>query len=351
MAQVRRTLPPYPSLIEQKLTKTGYTRGATPSEIYQNRVSRYNTVLIRWRYWEACKAPDDGTRAYEKGFIVLVDPRWYFETSNADSLLAAEGLTLGVNALLLFERRADWREYKQGKNVLPNGEAFAVANAREAPLGGVYFARIHNTVAEEDDELVEGYDHKKLRGAGIRVYEYASRDTIKKSKLQLEALMWMCEDAETALVEAGMDKKDARARRDTAIDAAQQAGLLDLERLQAVRAINEGNVTVCPLCLEPSHVADIMRRSSQAEGREVYDLTTTEVGLFHINELRLGKLQHKPYNLGWGHHFCNVVARDEGIMPTLKWMRKVLDNQGGASQTEAEELAIETAVEGKATLG
>ena len=42
----QQKLPSAPPLIEQKLTKAGYTRGATPSEIFQNRVTRNNTVLI-----------------------------------------------------------------------------------------------------------------------------------------------------------------------------------------------------------------------------------------------------------------------------------------------------------------
>lgn len=43
-------LPKLPPLVEQKLTKTGYTRGATMKEIYQNRVTRNNPVLIPWEF-------------------------------------------------------------------------------------------------------------------------------------------------------------------------------------------------------------------------------------------------------------------------------------------------------------
>jgi hypothetical protein len=64
---------------------------------------------------------------------------------------------------------------------------------------------------------------------------------------------------------------------------------------------------------------------AQAEGREVPDLTVTEINIFHINELRYGVYNHKPYNLGWGHHHCNVVTRDVGISKTLEWMQQVLD--------------------------
>src|SRR4051794_1657534 len=104
-------LPALPALIEQKLTKSGYTRGATPREIFQNRVTRNNPVLIDLELWEQCRDPRDGTGRYENGAIVLVPPAWYFETPHADDELAAQGLALGQNALLLYRRRQEWTQY------------------------------------------------------------------------------------------------------------------------------------------------------------------------------------------------------------------------------------------------
>lgn len=74
----------------------------------------------------------------------------------------------------------------------------------------------------------------------------------------------------------------------------------------------------------------------QAEGREVLDLTITQVNLFHINELRVGVFNHRPYNLGWGHHHCNVVVKDSGIDKTLLWMRDVVERnkEAGLFPTE-----------------
>lgn len=50
----------------------------------------------------------------------------------------------------------------------------------------------------------------------------------------------------------------------------------------------------------------------------------TLVSLFHVKELRMGVFNHQPYNLGWGHHHCNVVVKDSGIFETLGWMKQVL---------------------------
>lgn len=336
-------LPLLPPLVEQKLTKTGYTRGAQTKEIYQNRVTRNNPVLIDRTFWEACKKPDDGSDAYENGFIVLVEPSWYFESSNADQQLKAGGLELGVNALLLFRRRADWTRYAPVTGLLPNGKPFAVATSRKAPLGGTYFARVHATVAAED--IVEGFDTTttKLRGAGIRVYEYASSTTITTAKLQLEALIWLCHDADEAMKTAGMSDLDVKTRKDSQMKRADDQGLLDFDRMRTLRMINDRNQTICPLCKRLISAGQFLERGEQAEGREVYDLTVTEVSLFHIQELRVGKLQHKVYNLGWGHHFCNVVVKDAGIMPTLQWMRDVLNNQGDVENLEAQAASVEAA--------
>lgn len=324
--------------------KTGYTRGASTKEIFQNRVTRNNPVLIPWEFWSNCRIPDDGSQGYENGFIVLLEPAWYFETPNADALLAAEGVELGKNALLIFRRRSEWDKYapRDGRR-LPNGMAFDVARSRTAPLGGTYFARVHGTTSEP--EVVVGYNTTQVRGAGIRVFEYASSRTIEAAKLQLEALIWLCADAESAMAGGGMHSSVVTFRKKWQLLQAEQAGLLDRERLHTLRMIDDDSHTICPLCKNRMEAADFFKRSEQAEGRETYDLTLTEVSLFHIQELRIGKFQHKPYNLGWGHAFCNTVVKDAGIMPTLEWMQQVIANQG-VRDIQAEAASVEEAVEG-----
>jgi len=340
-------LPTLPSLLKRKLYKTGQTRGAEPGEIYQNRVLRNSTVLIPYEFWAECRFPDDGSSAYESGSIALVEPSWYFETANADDILAADGVQIGENGLLLFLRRSDWSKYAPTSGVLPNGKMFTPGTQRLAPIGGTYIARLHATTADGDREEMHGYSVTALRGAGIRVYEYASSETIKAARLQLEALIWHCVDSVGAMVEAGMTADDAKHRRDAQIAAASAGGLLDYGRLTNARLLDEKHFTICPLCLERISAADFMKRGEQAAGRETWDITITELGLFHIEELRVGQLQHKPYNLGWGHHFCNVVVKDAGIIPTLRWMKRVLENNGDSWEAIKQEAAsVEEGVEG-----
>jgi len=325
-------LPRLPRLVEQKLVKTGYTRGATIKEIYQNRVTRNNPVLIPWDIWDRCKSPSDGSDRYENGFIVLIEPSWYFTTPDADLQMKARALELGVNALLIFRHRQDWENLRPRTGRLANGKQFVVAKSRSAPLGGVYFARIHATVAHDGDSRIEGFNTSRLRGAGIRVYEYASAATIAHARLQLECLMWLCRDAPMQMTHAGMSKRDVDLRRTAQLTEATRNRLLDYGRLVTLRLVDDNRHTICPLCLKSMSAGEFLRRAVQAPGRETHDLTTTEASLFHIEELRVGRHQHKPYNLGWGHHFCNVVVKDAGILPTLAWMREVIAGQPEANR-------------------
>lgn len=334
-------LPTLPELVDRKLYKTGQTRGATVREIYQNRVGRNSTVLIPFAVWDECRVPDDGSGAYENGFIVLVDPGWYFTSIDAERELDSRGVRLGTNALLLFQQRSEWRDFALADgDQLPNGEPFAPATSRVAPLGGTYLARVHSTTAAEGGEaVVRGYNQTSLRGAGIRVYEYASSQALADTRLQLEALFWHCHDSTASVLAAGMSRSDHDDRMRSKLTEAMLAGLLDYDRLQLARMLDDQRRTICPLCLNLISADEFMRRGEQAEGRMTWDNTITEVSLFHIEELRVGKLQHKPYNLGWGHHFCNVVVKDAGIIPTLRWMKGVLENNGDswAAIDEAEE--------------
>jgi hypothetical protein len=344
---VRFSLERLPDLLDRKLYKTGQTRGATTREIYQNRVNRNSTVLIPLDQWDLCRTPDDGSTEYENGFIVLVPPAWYFRTQDADQILSDLGLMLGVNAVLLFQRRAEWAAYAPANGVLPNGMTFNVPSSRLAPIGGTYMARVHSTTATANSgAIVQGFDDTSLRGAGIRIYEYASTDSLNATRLQLEALFWHCHNATEAVTATGMTEQGAVSRRLTQLTRAQTLGYLDYERLFNARMIDDQHRTICPLCLQLIDADDFMQRGAQAEGRETYDNTITEVSLFHIEELRVGKLQHKPYNLGWGHHFCNVVVKDAGIIPTLKWMKMVLDQNGNSDEAiAAAEALVEQAVE------
>jgi len=314
-----RRLPKLPQLLDRKIYKTGQTRGADDDVIYQNRVSRSSTVLIPYRCWELCADPHDGGGGYESGFIVLLSPSEYFDNPNITAELPAKGLALGTNALVFYETREAWQAHN------PDTLKWKPAKRRTNPLGGRYVARIPATTATENGgRIIRGFDVTSNKGAGIRVYEYASSATTAECRLQLEALFWLCADSETVAVSNGMTPEDGAARKAAILAQGNESNLLDTARLTKARILNTRGRTICPLCLEELSGQGFFNRMAQAEGREVTDLTVTQLNLFHITELRFGVLNHRPYNVGWGHHHCNVVVKNSGILETLEWMRQVL---------------------------
>lgn len=327
-------LPKLPQLLDRKIYKTGQTRGADDDEIYQNRVSRAGTVLIPYAMWDACAKPSDDAGKYENGFIVLVPPSVYFGTSDITAKLKAKGLAIGVNALVFYETREDWLANN------PDFLKWKPARSRANPLGGHYVARISATTASSDGgKIVRGFDAISIKGAGIRVYEYASGDTSAKCRLQLEALFWLCDDAAAVAVSNGMTPNDATGRKAAILAQCDELRLLDMVQLKKSRILNSRGKTICPLCLDELSGQGFFNRMEQAEGRKVHDLTITQLNIFHIAELRYGVFNHRPYNLGWGHHHCNVVVKDSGIAETLTWMRAVLNRNIREGHLPAEKSA------------
>lgn len=311
-------LPKLPQLLDRKIYKTGQTRGADDDEIYQNRVSRNSTALIPFSVWIKCQSLLSQVDIFENGYIVLIPPSIFF-AKDAKDLIEASGLVIGENALVFYETREQWTQYD------PTKIGWKPAQQRTTPLNGQYVARISaTTAAENGGKIVHGFNSTTNKGAGIRVYEYASSKTIALSRIQLESLVWLCGDSLAVAEENGMTKSDASARRQAVLESGQKENLLDMGLLLKARIINKDNRTVCPLCLEELSAQGFFNKIAQAEGRDVSDLTITQLNLFHIQELRAGVLNHCPYNLGWGHHHCNVVVKDSGIAETLEWMRSVV---------------------------
>ncbi|MCI0451706.1 MAG: BstXI family restriction endonuclease [Candidatus Latescibacteria bacterium] len=304
-------------MLDRKIYKTGQTRGADDDVIFQNRVARSSTVLIPYNAWPQCRVPSTTERTYENGYIVLLSPTEYFASPTIAEQLRATGLALGQNTLVFYETREQWNANN------PETLGWSPASQRQGALGGQYVARVPATTAAP--KIVRGFNSTTMKGAGIRVYEYARSITIEQCRSQLEALYWMCRDSNEAATSNGMTPDDASSRRARTLENCQTEGLLDKDRLRNYRIINANDRTICPLCLDELSAHGFFSRMAQAAGREVPDLTVTQLNLFHIEELRTGVLNHRPYNVGWGHHHCNVVVKDSGVTETLRWMREIID--------------------------
>ena len=309
-----------PSKVKTKIYKTGQTRGADDDVIYQNRVSRSSTVLIPYDDFDMCKSAPTRKGVYENGYIVLIKPEDYFN-SKTKACLKKKKLVLGENLLVFYETRSQWNNY-------PPLAGWTAASSRKTPLKGQYVARIPATTAEGEGKIIEGYSTTAMKGAGIRVYEYADSDIINKCKLQLEYLFWSCYDIESFITAEGLSLSDVKQHILELTGSLKAQNLLDTARLMANRIIDKDGYTICPFCLKRMSASSFCTKIQQAEGRAVPDLTVTEASLFHIKELRTGEFNHQPYNLGWGHHHCNVIVKDSGIEPTLHWLKHVLERNG-----------------------
>ncbi|MEY4659851.1 MAG: hypothetical protein RJB36_1617 [Bacteroidota bacterium] len=307
-----------PRLLQRKIYKTGQTRGADDDVIYQNRVNRNSTVLIPLAFYDACRTNPVVNGEYENGFIVLVKPEDYFDNVDAQTFMQNNGLALGTNSLLFYETRKQWNDYN------PDNRDLSPATSRENPLGGHYVARVPSTTRSVDEKISFGFNTSGLKGAGIRVFEYASSETIKQCQEQLEYVFWRCFDAEEVTIVSGMTAEEATERKAAITELCQRKELAEIEQLQEARIIDSDGHAICPLCLKKLSANGFLNRLEQAEGRDVPDLTVTQINLFHIRELRTGEFNHRPYNLGWGHHHCNVVCKDSGIDDTLNWMREII---------------------------
>ncbi|MUT64922.1 BstXI family restriction endonuclease [Paenibacillus sp. NEAU-GSW1] len=305
-----------PVAIGNKIYKTSQTRGADKDTIFQNRVLRNSTVLIPFRTWN--KGAILLEEGFENGFIVLAYPEEYFEEIANDT---SQNLTLGENLLVFYETRKDWLTYP------PQKFGWDYAKSRTSPLLGQYCARVPDTTSETDQDIRIGFTNAASggQGAGIRVYEYASKTTLELTRYQLAYLAWRTVGMYDLAISEGIATPEIyKAHVD---EFCANNNLIDVQRLEQSRLIKD-DITVCPLCLKPISAIELGSRLEQAEGRFVPDLTVTGANLFHVNELRTGLYNHSIYNLGWGHHHCNTVARDYGISPTIEWMGQVLTWNG-----------------------
>jgi hypothetical protein len=296
-----------PTEIKKKINKTKQTRGAQPYErvAYQNRVNRNGIAVVPYQFRDRLHP-----EGFENGYRVMVRPRDYFAEDGSVRDDFDSTVVIGDRAFIYYDNRAEWLRHP------PRDDWEPCPNRTGA---GHYLARVPGTTAAAGgEEVVLGEPQ------GIRFFEYASTTEIEQIVAQLAWLAWHTE---------GIEEATADTPSDELMTYLNERGLANVERLIELGAIvidaETGEpATICPLCLERIKASNLMSRVVQAEGREVVDLTITEANLFHLRDLRPGEYNHQTYGLAWGHHHCNAVARDHGIVRTLEWMEGVLRRHG-----------------------
>lgn len=315
-----KRLPKLPTILQSKINKTGQTRSANDDVIFQNRANRNGTVLIPFESIHLFDISVLSSNRFERGFIVVLSPEDYYTNPEALVILKAKKLKLGVNAILLYETRAQWNEFNPYKNKL------TVAEKRTSPIEGHFVARILPSTSKDEEKITLGFTTSSCKGAGIRVAEYASLLTIKSCYLQVEYLFWLCYDSKEVALSAGMTQSEIENRSTAIITACNNQKLADTERLYKTRIIDNVENTICPLCLKKISAEAFLLNFFESSERSDAAKDISPINLFYINQLKIGEFNHSPYNLAWGHQNCNMICKDIGVIETIKWMKEVVVN-------------------------
>lgn len=191
-------------------------------------------------------------------------------------------------------------------------------------------------------------------GLGNYDYDFATKETIENVKLQMEYFIlnaetrdgmsfpeYIMENYET--IKHKNDTKKFKELMETK-DLAQyeilfnrefvklkaeceRRGLLDYDKLYKLGVWDfEIDNIVCPLCGKQMYLDEFFEDISQMAGREVIDNTQKAVVLMHVRALRPGEFNHRPYNLGWGHNYCNLIQGDKDIDKTIEVLKDIIKN-------------------------
>lgn len=382
-AQVYNTLSKYlPYKIKKKLNKTA--EGRSGLEIYKRRNNRGIRVLMQYITWDKMKT---GTipnilNSYQSGFIVMISPKDYFGDNypNPSPDLNPDFI-LGETGFVYYSSVSDLRDYP----ILPTWHELIELDTQSTPTApnwkGEYAANVKNAVPPVISFIcdnpksnaakaakvtnVRNYVHTnypaitndvldslpKQCGIGNYDYDYASPEMQSMVKLQMAYLLLTCtsedgSDFPSYVIDNQANilcKDDTATFRNLIADPDQYIGnfrilmdefttycashnLLDFAQLQNISATNPTHQTICPLCCKVLNTGYFFEEILQEEGRQVFDNTQREMVLMHINALKPGLLNHRTYNLGWGHNFCNLIQGDKSLDETIDELRGILES-------------------------
>ena len=324
---------------------------------------------------------------FENGYVVLITPEEYFGNNypNTASNLHSRFI-LGETGFIYYRTKSELEKYpplykiwNEVYELNTKGKKFNcpktwvgeyVLNVKNANPPQI--SEICKTSKYHNKEKVSTFFKKNYSeitsppaqtGLGNYDYDYASPKTIDNVKYQMLYLILNSkeEDGSSFFEYIKENSKFLRDKNDTKedkkknikesiepyktffsknnyLDLAKKAfkkfekkcqdkGLIDFEKLSEIGAWDkERKLPICPLCGKPIEPHEFFEGIAQAKGREVSDNTQRAIVLMHIDALRPGKLNHRPYNLGWGHNFCNTIQGDKDISETIEELKKIIEN-------------------------
>lgn len=320
--------------------------------------------------------------AYQSGYIVMISPKDYFGDNypnpspdlNSDFILGETGFVYYSSIIDLrdYPILADWNELIEldtnSTPTEPNWKGEYATNVKNANPPEISFIcsnpksnadktakvinvrnHVHTTYPAITDKVLDSLP--KQCGIGNYDYDYASPDMQAMVKLQMAHLLLSCTSEEgsdfatyvidnlgdilckddtagfrTLVADPNQYIEDFRVLMDEFTTYCDAHKLLDYTQLYNISATNVAHQAICPLCCKPLYTNYFFEEILQEEGRQVFDNTQREIVLMHINALKPGLLNHKIYNLGWGHNFCNLIQGDKSLDETIDELRNILDS-------------------------
>jgi hypothetical protein len=343
--------------LDTKVTKTKLARAG--KGIYNRHNGKAYRVIIHYNtYIKIVEENIKILNRYEDGYVVMVKPNQYFNNNGEVQKSFHKSLKLGKNSFLYFESSNDWKKYeKYCKNFKPVYELHTGDGCKE-PHDEQWIGEIAKFIPnaqppqyslictsgddkkrtpeekEEHKNLQNKYGNKfgkipKQAGLGNLDIDYASREDLEKICYQLSLMIFKVSGMKEELIKRDQNLTISKINEveKHVIDFCEKNNLYDIKKLSEIRAINKKGIPLCPLCLEELNAQSFFEKKKQDEGRETTHNTQAQIHLMHIEPLRPMKFNHRVYNLGWGHEFCNKIQGERSIKDTLDDLRRILKKQ------------------------
>jgi hypothetical protein len=268
----------------------------------QNKVNRASQVAIPLDVY--IQHPVVGQRDYDGGFLVYASP-----AEHAAGL--PQSLVLGINCVVLYTTQAEFAAHPPPAawNVFKLVDASGnVADSWRTAAGwtGHYYARIPKAGG--------GWDYKGslAKAIGIRQDEYCSQLDQRYVVGQMAYIAWSIQGTAQRLGQAGPPQY--------LIDYLTANGMLDRARLEAAGILTAGGAAQCPFCRAELTYNELVNQAPQQVGRRLSSSNATALHLMHIEPLKMGEFNHKPYNLAFGHAKCNHAQGEDSILRSVEFL-------------------------------
>lgn len=368
-----------PYKLKKRINKTA--EGRSGNEIYKRRNRRDYRVVMQYTTWKKLvnsDNPDLFFDKFEEGYVVAINPEEYFGNNHPEPSSDLDpNFKLGKTGFVLYTVLSDYYDYKpldkeweqvyelstkgkpkqvddtwRGEYVLNIKNGNYISPICDTNRNSKRTKEIQQYVKDTFNLAADIKDIPKQAGLGNYDYDYANPETMENVKYQMLYLVLTCKShkGESFPEYICNNFADIQDRKDTTafekmvqnsrkyISAfnrefelftkeCERRELLNFEELQelGVWSIKNSN-PICPLCHKPLFVDEFFDDIKQMEGRQVIDNTQKSIVLMHVEALRPGKFNHRHYNLGWGHNYCNLIQGDKDISETIEVLKEIFES-------------------------